>query len=99
MVEKPWRLDKRGGIIIELRKQLIRERKRLEEIREKVGQRLNNVPEGTLRLSKSQGCVQYYHCKKGSPHNGTYIHKKDIELENNWRKNHMTKRYLIILGK
>lgn len=38
------------------------------------------MPEGTLRLSKSQGCVQYYHCTKGAPHNGSYIHKNDIEL-------------------
>lgn len=60
--------------------QLIEERKRLHTIKEEVGQRLLNVPEGTLRLSKSQGCVQYYHCTKGSPHNGIYIHKNDIEL-------------------
>lgn len=72
---------RKGGIaIIELRKQLFEERKRLHTIKEEVGQRLLNVPEGTLRLSKSQGCVQYYHCTKGSLHNGIYIHKNDIEL-------------------
>lgn len=38
------------------------------------------MPEGTLRLSKSQGCVQYYRCKKGSPHNGEYIQKQDFKL-------------------
>ena len=41
---------------------------------------LKNLPEGRLRIGKSNGCTQYYHCKKDSPRNGTYLHKNDIEL-------------------
>lgn len=33
-----------------------------------------------MRLGTSQGCTQYYHCKEGTPHNGVYIPKKEMEL-------------------
>lgn len=49
---------------------MIQEKERLEKLQERASERLVNVSEGTLRLSKSQGSVQYYHCKKGGPHNG-----------------------------
>ncbi len=52
----------------------------MERICKQAKQRLANAPEGTLRLSKSQGCTQYYHCKKDSPRNGVYIQRKEKEL-------------------
>lgn len=70
----------REGIFIELKKQLLHEQERLEKIHKKVKQELENAPEGTLRLGKSQGCTQYYHCKKGTTHNGVYIPKREMEL-------------------
>ena len=69
-----------GGIIIKLRNQLLEERKRLEKVRHDVCARLKDAPEGTLRLSKSQGCTQFYYRQKGQSHNGSYIPRKDIEL-------------------
>lgn len=41
---------------------------------------LKDAPEGYLRLSKSQGCIQYYHCINDEKQNGTYIQKKNLEL-------------------
>lgn len=58
----------------------MQEKERLEVLHNRARERLVDAPEGTLRLSKSQGSIQYYHCTKNSPHNGSYIHKKDIEL-------------------
>lgn len=63
-----------------IKKQLIDEQERLAQIIKRTKQELQNVPEGTLRISKSQGCPQYYHCKKGSSHNGVYLPQKEIEL-------------------
>ena len=52
----------------------------MERICNQAKQRLANAPEGTLRLSKSQGCTQYYHCKKDSRPNGVYIQRMEKEL-------------------
>lgn len=41
---------------------------------------LENVPEGSLRLGKSKGIVQYYHYKDGTGHDGAYISKDNKEL-------------------
>lgn len=41
---------------------------------------MQSSPEGFLRIGKSQGCTQYYHCKKGTSANGEYISKKNIDL-------------------
>lgn len=71
---------KQGGSIIILREQLLKEQKRLAHIIEVTKKRLENVPEGTLRIGKSQGCFQYYHCTKEKSHNGVYLPKKEIEL-------------------
>lgn len=70
----------RGGIYIEIKNQLILERERLSRINQKVKQELENVPEGSLRLSQCGGVTQYYHCKNNTPHNGVYIPKKEMKL-------------------
>ena len=57
-----------------------REQERLRIANEKAKKELEDVPKGTLRLGKSQGCVQYYHCLPGGPHNGTYLPKSKMEL-------------------
>lgn len=69
-----------GGIIIELKEQLLLEKRRLDEISKKVRIELGNAPDGSLRLGESQGCTQYYHYKEGTPHNGAYISKKEMAL-------------------
>ena len=63
-----------------MKKQLIKERERLARIIKRTKQELENAPEGTLRIGKSQGHPQYYHCKNGTSHNGVYLPKKEIEL-------------------
>ena len=70
----------KGGIIIDLRNQLISEGKRLDAITAKAKRELDNAPKGSLRIGTSQGCTQYYHCKEGTSHNGVYISKKEMEL-------------------
>lgn len=52
----------------------------MADVIERTRKGLENAPEGSLRIGESQGCKQYYHCKNGSSHNGTYIPKKNIEL-------------------
>jgi len=41
---------------------------------------LEDAPEGRLRIGKSQGCVQYYHCTEETTHNGVYLPKSSLEL-------------------
>ena len=53
---------------------------RLAKIIQNTKADLRDVPEGRLRIGKSNGCTQYYHCTKDSPRNGTYLHRNDIEL-------------------
>ena len=57
-----------------------KEERRLRNVKKKTESRLLNTPEGTLRLGKSQGCVQYYHCMPGGPHNGKYLPKSQMDL-------------------
>ena len=61
-----------------LKEILGKEAEKLHLIKDKIERNLIDVPEGCLRLGKSQGSVQYYHCEKGGSHNGTYIPKKEI---------------------
>ena len=64
-----------------LKEQLIEEQTRLEKIEKKVKQQLKNVPEGTLRISKSNNHIQYYHCKEGYVQkSGKYLHRSEEEL-------------------
>ena len=55
--------DLKGGYNMKLKPELMKEVERLLAIKEKVEKNLKDVPEGRLRLGKSGGCVQYYHCK------------------------------------
>lgn len=63
-----------------MKKRLIKEQERLARIIKRTKQELENAPEGTLRIGKSQGHPKYYHCKNGTSHNGVYLPKKEIEL-------------------
>lgn len=64
-----------------LKEKLIEEQIRLEKIEKKVKQQLKNVPEGTLRISKSNNHIQYYHCKEGYVQkSGKYLHRSEEEL-------------------
>ncbi len=58
---------------------LLKEQQRLEYIIETAKIRLKEAPEGTLRLSKSHDCIQYYHGTGGSKR-GTYIEAGNKEL-------------------
>lgn len=72
--------SEKGGTVIGLRQQLEKEQQRLAAIADSARRGLKDAPEGTLRLGKSQGCIQYYHCKEGAPQNGSYIPKKELKL-------------------
>ena len=63
-----------------LKEMLLKEQERLEQIMKKAGSRMQNAPEGTLRLSSCRKNVQYYHCMPGEGKNGTYIPKEQMEL-------------------
>ena len=54
-------------------------RTRLEEILKFQKEKLKNVPEGSLRLSKSHGNLQFYHCTDENK-KGKYISKDDQQL-------------------
>lgn len=64
-----------------LKEMLLKERTRLQKIEEKIRNQLKDAPEGTLRISKSNNHIQYYHCKEEIPRkNGIYLHKTEEEL-------------------
>lgn len=63
-----------------LRNLLLQEQIRLEKIVSMTDKRLKDVPQGSLRLSKSNGKIQYYHCRPDTGKNGEYISKKNIKL-------------------
>ena len=65
---------------IGLRKELEKEQEKLKFVKEKTQRALMHVPEGNLRVGKSQGCVQYYHCLPEGGHNGRYLPKSEFEL-------------------
>ncbi len=62
-----------------LKKLLSAERERLENIIKIADGQLINKPDGTLRLSKRNGHVQYYHCAEENLQ-GKYISKGNEEL-------------------
>lgn len=62
-----------------LRDMLLEEQFRLEQIIKVTKQQLKNAPEGSLRLSKSQNCTQYYHCTDERKI-GVYIAKSNEDL-------------------
>lgn len=62
-----------------LRNLLLKEKFKLEKILKEVKTRLENAPEGHLRVSKSNNHIQYYCCTKEKK-SGNYIHKEDVLL-------------------
>lgn len=63
-----------------LKKMLLQEQYRLERILGKTKDRLKDVPEGSLRLSKTKKWVQYYCILPGQKKNGVYIPKAEEKL-------------------
>ena len=63
-----------------IRELLLQEERRLEGICQKAIDQLNDTPPGTLRLSKSNESIQYYHCMPKEKKNGRYIPKENGEL-------------------
>ena len=63
-----------------LKKQLQKEKIRLETILKTTEERLVDAPEGKLRIGKCQGTVQYYHRRKDTSNTGSYISKNKMEL-------------------
>ena len=64
-----------------LKEKLMEEQARLKQIQQITMEQLKNAPEGTLRISKSNNHIQYYHCQKGDiQKNGKYLHSADEEL-------------------
>lgn len=72
---------KLGGtnIMKGLKNLLLEEQFRLENTINKVKDRLDLAPEGSLRLSKSHNHVQYYCCKEENK-SGNYISKNNFDL-------------------
>ncbi len=63
-----------------LKTMLLKEQNRLRQILEKTEDRLQEAPQGTLRLSKCGKSVQYYHCMPGGRKNGTYLPRTECEF-------------------
>lgn len=63
-----------------LKEILAKEEKRLECIVLKTKKQMENVPEGSLRISASKNGISYYHYTNSVHKNGTYISRKNTEL-------------------
>lgn len=63
-----------------LKEMLLEERARLERIENKIRAQLKDVPEGTLRISRSNAHIQYYYCTEKTSRNGIYLHKMEENL-------------------
>lgn len=64
-----------------LRRLLLTEQTRLEAIKQKLESELAGAPEGTLRITKSNGYSQYYHHLSDSIQtNGKYISRTEEKL-------------------
>ena len=77
-----WAQERKGGnYMYGLRASLIKEQERLRDIRKVAKERLEEAPEGTLRISKSREHVQFYHYMAEEPFgHGKYIHRSQEEL-------------------
>jgi len=84
---------------MELKEILDKEKTRLNNIKEECEKKLVDVPDGCLRLGKSQGSVQYYHRIKGGGRNGVYIPKEKIELAKQLAQKTYNKKVLKIAEK
>ena len=62
-----------------LKKLLLEEQFRLERVIRETKARLENAPEGRLRLSKSHNHIQYYYCTEENK-SGDYIPKEHVML-------------------
>lgn len=62
-----------------LKNLLVKEQEKLQRIIRISKTRLENVPEGKLRISKSHGYIQYYQCTEDN-NAGRYICKENAEL-------------------
>ena len=54
--------------------------KELAEMKEEILFRLRRLPEGSLRISHSNGNIQYYHRRTPSERGGRYISRKEKAL-------------------
>ncbi len=63
-----------------LRDMLLEEEKRLENIIHVTQERLENVPEGRLRISCVNNQPYYYHCTETNKQTGKYIAKENRQL-------------------
>ena len=66
--------------MVSLRKLLLQEQNRLEEIMQKTEKRLLNAPPGTLYVSKKEKWLQYYHHLPGEKKERIYLPKTNMEL-------------------
>ena len=66
--------------MIGLKKMLLEEQRRLEEILKNATEQLLNAPEGTVHISNSKGYTQFYLCNEQSGKQDKYIKKADSEL-------------------
>ena len=64
-----------------LREMLLQEQDRLEKILQKTSEQLKDAPQGKLRLSRSNKCVQYYYCVPEGEKTGNIFRKR----RRNWR--------------
>ena len=75
--------NEKGKFMYGLKELLMKEEKRLNEIKKVVDDRLVNVPEGTLRITTAKKHIQYIHCTDDSSEDGhklSYIKKGDFLL-------------------
>ena len=63
-----------------IKEMLLKEQDRLEKILSKTRKQVKDAPPGSLRLSKSRGWIQYYHCMPGEKENGRYISKTKEQM-------------------
>lgn len=59
---------------------LLARRASLEKIIQEAESAIESAPAGSLRIQKKANTTQYYHRTDPKDTNGTYIHKKDLEL-------------------
>ena len=85
--------------MIGLRELLLQEQARLETIVRRTEKQLRDVPQGTLRLSKSNGKIQYYHCRPDTRRNGEYLSTKNIELIQKLAQKSYDKKIFKLAGK
>lgn len=64
-----------------LKEMLMKEQQRLYMIEEKLKKDMQDVPEGALRISQSNNCIQYYQYMKGDKSKrGKYLRKSEEKL-------------------